>query len=109
MKIVILLEKLKRTDTSGGILGIGGSSSYLGNCYWPEELNIQICGYTGVQVTDSTAYPLSFMQSQDFVDILNTYVETYNAEHGEDEDFVELLTWKLDSKTGYPILESISE
>ncbi len=100
---------LETTRVKGGILGYGGSTSHLENCYWPDELNTSICGVTGVQVVDSIAYPLSFMQSQDFVDILNEYVIAYNAEHELEEGFIALATWKLDEKTGYPILEFANE
>ncbi len=110
--------ELEAINMKGGILGAksGYGTHYIESCYWPEEFNLP----AGTSVVDeswgilsidenSKSLPLATMQSTKFVDILNTYVETYNAEHGEDDDFVELLTWKLDEKTGYPILENISE
>ncbi len=93
----------------GEISGYGRDNTYIENCYWAEVNEIPICGYSKVQSINSTAYPLSFIKSQNFVDILNNYVASYNTEHGEEENFVELLSWKLDEKTGYPVLKYSNE
>ena len=67
----------------GGILGrqYFGTKTWYGkhsiiNCYWSEE----------------------------FLNILNNYVENYNQCDKELSDSKELLIWKIDSETGFPIL-----
>ncbi len=104
---------LEAINRKGGIVGAktGYGTHYVENSYWPEEWNAEVCCNTpaSLKVTDSRAYPLSFIQSQEFVDILNSYVNTYNLEHKDEEDFIELSSWILDTKTGYPILENLSE
>lgn len=44
------------------------------------------------------------LKSQEFVDELNTYVNNYNEEHKNDEDFVKLNRWKY-NEGNYPIFE----
>ena len=104
-------------NVKGGIVGrkTGYGTHYIENCYWPTEFNINALSnpnetnfsgnYGKVEINEkTTAYEKTFMQSQEFVDILNNYVTTYNEAHKEDADFVELLTWELDSETKYPTL-----
>lgn len=45
-----------------------------------------------------------YMQSQEFVNELNTYVNTYNEEHKNDEDFISLNRWKY-NQGDYPSFE----
>jgi len=45
-----------------------------------------------------------YMNSQEFVNELNTYVDTYNEEHKNDEDFIALRRWKYNAGN-YPTFE----
>ena len=49
-------------------------------------------------------YSKGQMQSQDFVDALNSYVDTYNEEHKNEEGFIKLSRWKY-NEGEYPTFE----
>ncbi len=108
------IGELDADKEKGGIVAIksGYGTHYIESCYWPEEFHVEAgISKAGILSIDekTKALPLATMQSEKFVDTLNTYVETYNEEHWEDDGFVKLLNWKLDEKTRYPILEYNNE
>ena len=93
----------------GGIIGRknGYGTHYIKNCYWQEELGLESVGSISVgnmEVTDSEAYSLEYMKTNEFLDKLNSYVETYNQGDKESTSSKELLTWKFDEETGFPTL-----
>ncbi len=57
-----------------------------------------------IGLTDSIKKTDEELKSQEFVDELNTYVNNYNEEHKNDEDFVKLNRWKY-NEGNYPIFE----
>ena len=93
----------------GGIIGRknGYGTHYIKNCYWQEELGLESVGSISVgniEVTDSEAYSLEYMKTEEFLSKLNSYVETYNQGDKESTSSKELLTWKFDEETGFPTL-----
>ena len=93
----------------GGIIGRknGYGTNYIKNCYWQEELGLESVGSISVgniELTDSEAYSLEYMKTNEFLDKLNSYVETYNQGDKESTSSKELLTWKFDEETGFPTL-----
>ena len=93
----------------GGIIGRknGYGTNYIKNCYWQEELGLESVGSISVgniEVTDSEAYSLEYMKTEEFLSKLNSYVETYNQGDKESTSSKELLTWKFDEETGFPTL-----
>lgn len=93
----------------GGIIGRknGYGTHYIKNCYWQEELGLESVGSISVgniEVTDSEAYSLEYMKTEEFLSKLNSYVETYNQGDKELTSSKELLTWKFDEETGFPTL-----
>lgn len=52
-----------------------------------------------------TSYSKEHLQSEEFINELNNYVNSYNRENSTNTGFVELKSWKLDEKSGYPILD----
>jgi len=42
---------------------------------------------------ESSKVDENYLKSSDFVNELNTYVETYNEEHKNDEGFIALKNW----------------
>ena len=55
-------------------------------------------------IGEATSKTLEQMQSEEFVSELNTYVDNYNEEHKNDEDFIALKNWKY-NEGSYPTFE----
>lgn len=97
---------IKGNSNLGGIMGkkAGYGTHYIEHCYWPEEMNLKCANNTGmgygiIEITHSQAYSESYMKTEEFVELLNSYVRTYNVEEANTQ---KLLEWKLDENTGYP-------
>lgn len=97
---------IKGNSNLGGIMGkkAGYGTHYIEHCYWPEEMNLKCAninpGSTGkLEITNSQAYSESYLKTEEFVELLNSYVRTYNAEEANTQ---KLLEWKLDENIGYP-------
>lgn len=74
-----------------------GGITYINNFYL--EGSAKDIGLTSsIKKTDDE------LKSQEFVDELNTYVNNYNEEHKNDENFVKLNRWKY-NEGNYPIFE----
>ncbi len=99
---------------AGNIHGENSEGAILGG-YWYSEwvTNIEKCyylkncssGVIGREITDqkfdATECTKEEMQSADFINKLNEYVESYNQKNKENEDFIELKYWKR-GDNGYP-------
>ena len=99
---------------AGNIHGENSEGAILGG-YWYNEwvTNIEKCyylkncssGVIGREITDqkfdATECTKEKMQSTDFINKLNEYVESYNQKNKDNEDFVELKYWKK-GDNGYP-------
>ena len=103
--------KIESKEYKGGIIGVkrGYGTHYIENCYWKEELNLE-CGENIMQaddgvleITNSREYKEEEMKSDTFLQILNNYVQTYNAGDKTYSKGKELLMWKFDGKTLYPV------
>ena len=101
--------KVEAGEYKGGIVGVkdGYGTHHIENCYWKEELNLE-CGEnigTGngiLEITNSREYKEQEMKSDTFLQVLNNYVETYNAGDKAYSNGAELLMWKFDEETLYP-------
>ena len=99
---------------AGNIHGENSEGAILGG-YWYNNwvTNIEKCyylkncssGVIGKEITDqkfdATECTKEEMQSADFINELNEYVESYNQKNKENEDFIELKYWKR-GDNGYP-------
>lgn len=101
----------------GGIIGTkdGYGTSYIDNSFWKEVNGLNGYFNTGgnggvLEVTNTQAYSQEFIKTQEFIDILNSFANTYNAggyetnpnkTYSESED---LLRWKP-GEDGYPVFE----
>ena len=96
---------LNGVDYTGGITGYSGTwrnpAGTVENAYYLETTAIY--GYT-YSPDPSNRVNKEYMQSQDFVNELNTYVNTYNEEHKNDEGFIQLKRWKY-NEGSYPTFE----
>lgn len=50
-------------------------------------------------------YTSEYMKSNEFVEILNEYVELYNETNKSKDNFIELKYWKVDKTNSYPTFE----
>lgn len=57
-----------------------------------------------IGLTSSIKKTENELKSQEFVNELNTYVDTYNEEHKNEEGFVKLNRWKY-NEGNYPTFE----
>ena len=84
----------------------GYGTHYIVNCYGILDSGNPLYGTGGWNVTNCVGYTKEYMKTNDFLEILNNYVEEYNA--GEDKSYsssIDLLSWKFDEETGYPTLD----
>ncbi len=90
--------------------GIGGYIRFgheFINTKFLNDLTLAVTRYQWSAVYTTSTLPSSSkseIQSQEFVNELNTYVNNYNEEHKSDEDFVELRNWKY-NPGDYPTFE----
>ncbi len=96
----------------GAIAGAktGYGTHYVKKCYWKKELNLECCAYvyTGwgeLEIENSNSYEDSFIKTQEFANLLNENVKTYNEENSSNANFIELSEWKFTDKSKYPITE----
>ena len=102
---------LKGTTYVGEILGVkdGYGTHYIQYCYGISGKN-ELCGGTntkdGILEIDenSKLYESTYMKGQEFLDKLNNYVSTYNEGEKSDTGGKELVKWKINTESGYPVL-----
>ena len=106
------IGNVEGTTYVGAIAGakIGYGTHYVKKCYWKKELNLECCAYvhTGwgeLEIENSNSYEDSFIKTQEFVNLLNENVKTYNEENSSNANFIELSEWKFTDKSKYPITE----
>lgn len=89
-------------STVGSIIGSSHTftTSKLDTSYYVNEIS-RIVGNSSYK---GNFYSKEYMQSQEFADKLNTYVDNYNEEHKNDENYVPLKNWKYNSGD-YPTYE----
>lgn len=96
---------LKGIDYTGGISGYSfawrNPAGTVENAYYLDSTASY--GYK-YNPDPSNGVNKQYMQRQEFVDELNIYVNTYNEEHKNDEDFVSLKRWKY-NQGDYPLFE----
>ena len=85
-----------------GDIEMVGNVESLNNNYYLEGTATHGANNVGDDVPERCSE--QYMQSQEFVDELNIYVNTYNEEHKNDEDFVSLRRWKY-NQGDYPSFE----
>lgn len=105
--------ELKGNKRVGGIVGVKGGTygtHYVEKCYWLEKEGLECCSnvHERLVITDSQALSNSDMTGTVLLDLLNNYVETYNA--GEDKTYSssnDLLKWKIveNDEYKYPVFE----
>ena len=109
LSIAFQVEKFGGENGVGAIAGTktGYGTQHIENCYWTKELSLDCLGMTSenVQITNSQQYETTYLKSQEFLDILNYYVEEYNKTDKSFSKSEELLKWKFDESTGFPTLE----
>ncbi len=92
----------------GGIIGRkwGYGIHYIENCYCLNAFNLTGADaiYGTLTITNSEPYDLSYMKSNNFLNLLNNYVNGYNSGDKADSDSTVLANWEIDPETGYPIL-----
>ncbi len=84
----------------------GYGTHYIVNCYGILDSGNPLYGTGAWNVTNCVGYTKEYMKTNEFLAILNNYVEEYNA--GEDKSYtnsIDLLSWKIDEETGYPTLD----
>ena len=93
-------------EKPAGILGYSWHSDGLDDekCYCIDNVEIVLNFINNNKIHDTKICTQEYMQSQNFVDELNDYVDTYNEEHKNDENFVKLSRWKY-SERNYPTFE----
>ena len=84
-------------------------TNYIENCYWREETGIDcistnISASAEVIISNSEHYTEEYMKTEDFLNKLNSYVETYNQGEKSDSKGQEITMWKFDEETGFPTL-----
>ena len=98
----------------GNVIGVYSEGSILGgywysnwisiikNCYYLKDASKYVIGSNvTTQEFDATECTREEMQSTEILNKLNEYVESYNQENKDNEDFVELKYWKR-GNNGYP-------
>lgn len=76
----------------------------LDTSYYLDNVNVAANVQFNRTQIGSGRYTKEQMQSQDFVDTLNSYVNTYNEEHKNEEGFIKLSRWKY-NEGEYPTFE----
>ena len=90
--------------------GIGGHIRFgheFINTKFLNDLTLAVTRYQWSAVYTTSTLPSSSkseIQSQEFVNELNTYLDTYNEEHKNDDGFIELKRWKY-TEGNYPTFE----
>lgn len=88
-----------------GIIGyVNRSAISLDTSYYLDNVNVAANVQFNRTQIGSGRYTKEQMQSQDFVDTLNSYVNTYNEEHKNEEGFIKLSRWKY-NEGEYPTFE----
>ena len=91
--------------SEGAIVGCYYYNNWISNvkyCYYLKACSKTIIGKkTTTQEFDATECTKEEMQSTDIINKLNKYVENYNQENKDKEDFIELKYWKRGTN-GYP-------
>ena len=91
--------------SEGAIVGCYYYNNWISNvkyCYYLKACSKTIIGNkTTTQEFDATECTKEEMQSTDIINKLNKYVENYNQENKDNEDFIELKYWKRGTN-GYP-------
>ncbi len=96
-------------EIAGGKDGYG--THYVQKCYGIEGRNELFGGMKSrpgrgfIEIDEnSKLYSEEYVKKQEFLDILNNYVDEYNAGDKSETGEIELVKWEFDSKTGYPTL-----
>ena len=101
------IGKIIGQHTQGSIAGGFWYSDWistLNNCYYLEDSCDKAVGSKSMNITEGTfSCTKNYMQSDEFISELNSFVDTYNEEHKEDEDFIKLSNWEK-GINGYPSL-----
>ena len=106
------IGNMEATKNKGGIVGrkSGYGTNYIDKCYWLKEISSEGVGEItsgsegNIEITNSEACEKTYMQTEDFLNKLNNYVEEYNNGDKEFTNSLELLYWNFDEETGYPKL-----
>lgn len=95
-------------EKPAGILGFNQHSKGLIDektyCIDNVEIILNFLYNFNNQTHDTTICTQEYMQSQEFVNELNTYANNYNEEHKNDEGFIALRNWKY-NEGNYPTFE----
>ena len=90
-----------------GICGYARWNHEFTNTKFLNNLTLAVTRFQWGAVYTTSTLPSSSkseIQSQEFVNELNTYVNNYNEEHKNDEDFISLRRWKY-NEGNYPTFE----
>ena len=81
---------------------ISSSNSTVTNAFYSEQ-----CTYKDTYGTAITEENMKANEQNEksLISLLNSYVQTYNEKNKNNENFIELSYWKIDSKSGYPTFE----
>ncbi len=100
--------KITSKGGEGAIIGGYWYNEWISNlkaCYYLKNCSKYVIGKAGTtQEFDAIECTKQEMQSTEIINKLNEYVENYNQENKDNEDFIELKYWKK-GENGYPTFE----
>ena len=100
--------KITSKGGEGAIIGGYWYNEWISNlkaCYYLKNCSKYVIGKVGTtQEFDAIECTKQEMQSTEIINKLNEYVENYNQENKDNEDFIELKYWKK-GENGYPTFE----
>ena len=98
------IVSLSNMEPAGIVGRLSNNSATFNTSYYLNNVTIAAYDKFNSKKTGLGPYIKEQMQSQEFVNTLNSYVDTYNEEHKNDEGFISLTRWKY-NEGDYPTFE----